>query len=484
MYILKNAWISIMRNKGRNILIGIIIIVVACSSCIALSIMNAANEIVSSYDEKYDIEATITMNRQNMLSDFNKDSSSQEENIEKFNEIEELTVEDIDNYGNSEYVSSYYYTSSVSVNSKELEPATEEIQSSTNNKFRDNMGIKNERMSTGDFTLIGYSSYSAMNDFILGTYTISEGTISEDFESDTCIINSELASINDIEIGDTITVVDPDDEDVEYELTVTGFYTDNKEETESDMNSMYSQSVNTIITNTHVIDSISEKDDSLRVSIGPTFILKNSDVVDEFSSELQEKGLNEYYQVSTNLDKIESETESIKNLSSFAIVFLIVTLIIGGVVLLVLNMINVRERKYEIGVLRTIGMKKREVILQFVSELMIVAFISLIIGASVGAVLSVPVSNKLLESEINSTENQVNQIGENFGKPNMDFNIDKNDISEVSTVEKVTSINAAVNIKVLIELLCIGLGLTLFSSISAMTSISRFSPITILKERT
>ena len=482
MYILKNALISITRNKGRNILIGIIILVIAAISCIALSTMNAANEIVSSHDEKYDVEVTITMNRQNMLTDFKKDGSSQEDNIEKFNDIEELTKDDVENYGNSDYVSNYYYTSSISLNSSNLEPATEEIDPTSDNKFRDNMGIKNERMNEGDFTLIGYSSYSMMKNFIEGTYSITDGTISDDFESDSCIINSELAAINDIEVGDTIILTSPEDDDEKYTLTVTGLYEDDNEESESNMNSMYSQSVNTIITNTTVIDNIAEEDDSIKVSINPTFIMTNKDVIDEFSSELEEKGLSDYYQVTTNLDKIESETESIKNLSNFATLFLAVTLIIGAVVLLVLNMINVRERKYEIGVLRTIGMKKKDVILQFVSELMIVSLIFLIIGAFIGSLLSIPVANKLLEREVASTENQIDQIGENFGKPNMDFN--RNNINGISTVEKVTNINAAVNIKVLIELLLIGLALSLFSSASAIASIARFSPMSILKERT
>ena len=33
MYILKNAWRSITRSKGRNILIGIILFVIAVSAC-------------------------------------------------------------------------------------------------------------------------------------------------------------------------------------------------------------------------------------------------------------------------------------------------------------------------------------------------------------------------------------------------------------------------------------------------------------------
>lgn len=39
MYILKNAWISITRNKGRNILMGIIILVIACATTISLAII-------------------------------------------------------------------------------------------------------------------------------------------------------------------------------------------------------------------------------------------------------------------------------------------------------------------------------------------------------------------------------------------------------------------------------------------------------------
>lgn len=46
MYLLKNAWLSITRNKGRNILIAIIFIVIACTSTIALAIKNSANRII------------------------------------------------------------------------------------------------------------------------------------------------------------------------------------------------------------------------------------------------------------------------------------------------------------------------------------------------------------------------------------------------------------------------------------------------------
>ena len=270
-----------------------------------------------------------------------------------------------------------------------------------------------------------------------------------------------------------------------YELIVSGIY---EEQNENEM-SMFASSVNTIITNTNFIDKMIENNKDLTVSTTPTFILTSSDVVERFTLELTEKGLSDYLTVQTNLDQIEGATSTISNVKNFAVTFLFITLIIGTVVLLVINMINIRERKYEIGVLRTIGMKKSKVCMQFMFELFVVAFVSLIIGAGIGATISVPVSNNLLMSEITSSQNEVNNIRDNFGKggmsdsrrPNDDFA--NNGFKGVAVVQAFDSIDAVVDFKVLIELLGIGLLITLVSSISSITSIQKFSPLTILKER-
>jgi putative ABC transport system permease protein len=56
-------------------------------------------------------------------------------------------------------------------------------------------------------------------------------------------------------------------------------------------------------------------------------------------------------------------------------------------------------------------------------------------------------------------------------------------INGLKTVQAYDSINAVVDYKVLLELMGIGLLLTLFSSVASMISINRFTPLTILKER-
>ena len=71
MYILKNSLLSIIRNKGRNVLIGIIILVIACASTVTLAIRNTAENLVKNYEESHDITATISFNREQLSNNFN-----------------------------------------------------------------------------------------------------------------------------------------------------------------------------------------------------------------------------------------------------------------------------------------------------------------------------------------------------------------------------------------------------------------------------
>lgn len=480
MYILKNAITSITRNKGRNILIGIIIMIISASVAVTLAINNTASSLIKSYKEKYQVEATISINRENMMKDFNpEDKESSKSNMkEMFSLANNISVSDIEKYADSKYVKSYYYTQTVGVNAN-IEKT--EMTSNSNNdmmdKRKDNNDDNKEDETTTDFNLKGYSSYDAMSEFVSGNYKVTDGEVFEDFDSNNCLINSELATLNNLKVGDTITVTDTASNI--YDLVISGIY-EEKEDTDSGMK-MFANSANTIITSSNFISKMSETNQDLAVTTSPTFILTSSAVVDKFSSELTSKGLNENLTVQTNLDQVENATSTISNVKTFAVTFLIITLIIGAVVLLIINMINIRERKYEIGVLRTIGMKKSKVCLQFVLELLIVAFSSLLLGAFTGAMVSVPVSNSLLKNEITASQESSNNIQENFGHGGNKQNDRK--FNGVANVEAFDSIDATVDMKVLLELLGIGLSLTLISSLSAILSIEKFSPLTILKER-
>ncbi len=474
MYIFKNAWISIKRNKGRNILIGIILFIIACATSIALAIQNTANNLISSYESSYNKEATISFNRGNMMKNFdmtNKDGM--EDAKEKFSNITSntYTLEDVKNYADSKYVESYSYTIQINLNGDSIEKVSSDFS------YGENNGKRNNQINTKDFTIIGYSKIDKMNEFIDGTYTMVE--ITDDawdkiLDSNYVFINEELATLNNLSLNSNIILID--ENDISYQFTVVGIY---KELETTDTPSMFSTSSNTILTGSKYLEELINTY-NLDSTVNPTFILKSYSDTENFQNELYEKGLNENYVVETNEELALSAVKEVSNVSSFAKTFLIVTLTIGAVVLFIINMINIRERKYEIGVLRTIGVSKLKVTMQFVFELLVIALISLILGSGVGALSSKSVGNYLLANEIKSSTEETNEIESNMKMPDNQFNQNINGVVNVTTYD---NINAVVDFTVLIELLGISLVLVFISSIAAMISIERFSPLTILKER-
>ena len=67
MYIIKNALKCIGRSKGRNVLIGVIALVIAVSACLGLSIRQAAESAKASTLEELSITASISYDRSTMM---------------------------------------------------------------------------------------------------------------------------------------------------------------------------------------------------------------------------------------------------------------------------------------------------------------------------------------------------------------------------------------------------------------------------------
>lgn len=490
MYILKNAFVSITRNKGRNFLIGVIVIVIACAATVTLAISSSANNLIESYESQYDVLATIGINRNSMRSNMKMDGEGTFNPEERknnmsdiFQNVSNISVSEIEDYGDSEYVNDYYYTISIGVSANDVEKVSMDSGNSGDNAFggapngrgKENFG----NMDSSDFTLTGYSSISSMEEFINGKYSIVDGELVNDLESSTCVINSELAALNNLNVGDEIVLVDPNNDNNTITLKITGIFEEASDSSEA--MGMFTSSANIIITNTNVVESLVENNSEIKKTITPTFILTSKEVIEKFEEELSEKGLSEYLTVTTNLEQVSGATSTISNVKTFATTFLLLTLIIGGIVLFVINMINIRERRYEIGVLRTIGMKKKYLTLQFISELLIVSLVALFVGGIIGSVSSVKVSNYLLQNEISNNNSKTEDINKNFGGK-MDMN-EFNKFNGVVSVQAFDKIDAVVDLKVLVELFGIGIVLTLISSCASMISIQKFSPLVILKER-
>lgn len=130
MYIVKNALRSIRRSKGRNILIGIIALVIAVSACVALSIKESAVKAREDTLSLMNITAQITLDRQAMMNsakgetdgeeppEFDRDSMKQ-----MLQSGSQMTLEEYQTYAQAESVKDSYYSLTVTLDaSGDLEP--------------------------------------------------------------------------------------------------------------------------------------------------------------------------------------------------------------------------------------------------------------------------------------------------------------------------------------------------------------------------
>lgn len=537
MYILKNAFRNITRSKGRNILIGIIIFIISVSLCIGLSIRQAATNARENALDGMSITAQISVDRTAMMQ--NAGGKPPEESGERpsFDKSEfkgfseSLTVDEMLTYANASTVKDFYYTMTSSFNSTEkFEAVTNtsnntttnnDARQTTPNNIPENMGGRGEMgkmgamTGNGDFSVIGYSSDSAMTDFADGTSTITDGVVFEQGTSELqCIISQELATYNSTSIGDTITLTNPNDETEEYKLTVVGIYETSQATDANPMSQMFSfadpsneiymsyNALKSIVDNSESVATTTTNDNGMSQSTAVfsqtsgTYVFDTVEDYNTFCEEVYDLGLSEDYTVSsTDITQYEQSLVPLETLSTIAGYFLIVIIAIGALILIVLNIFSIRERKYEIGVLTAIGMKKSKVAMQFICEILIVTLMAVIIGGAVGAVSSVPVANVLLENQITSqqqtSENQMMAFGREMGgrmefdgaqPPEMPENMDKENIPHGEN-NFVSEISSSVNIIVLLQLLGICILLALLASAVSVTAIMRYDPLRILSNR-
>lgn len=472
MYIFKNAIRNVFRSKGRSILIGIILFVLMFSACIGLSIHQASITSQNTSLELTNITGQISQNRMNMMKDF--EPGNKEDMKEKMDSIESLSLDELQKYADSDYVSKFYYSASLSLQASDSFSLMENQQQGPGP-----MGQEN----SSSITVTGYENDEAMTDFTDGTSTITEGNMfDEQTEENQCIIPEDLATYNGISVGDTITLKVDDSTTVNF--VVTGFY--------SSTSSNPMNASNTIYTSYNVVNNLSETYD-LDLNVNGTYVFNTVKDFNKFKKECTKKGLSDSYTVtSSDLQSYQQSIVPLQNLSKFATYFLIVVFVIGAIVLVVLNIFSIRERKQEIGILCALGMNKTKIALQFFSETLFIALFAFIVGSGLGAVTSVPITNTLLESQISSTDSMNETKKQNFSRqetpPNNDSSQqpktdESNNQPQEKGLEKVTTVSEAMNFNVLLEVGAIAFVLVIISNCAALLCVMRYDPSSILSNR-
>lgn len=465
MYLIKNAWTNITRSKGRTFLISIILIIVTLAACITFEIYESGTALIDYHENNSSLEVHFSIDRATFRKQEQMDSSLT---------ISPMTAELVQNIGSSSYLNSYYYTLEQTVSSDQIEAVTDNFFQKAEQETPKIVGPQEQ----GNYHLIAYSDISYIDNFLSGVSKIITGTFFDNNATDPVIvINEELAIKNNLTVGDTITFYQ--DSGASVELTIVGIYT-TTEETDS-MNRTRMNQGNQIYTTLTTMNTYfkTEKQNS----VNAYFYLKNKHDLDAFVTEARHLGLSEFYTASTNEEELLKALEPIRNLSQFSLLFFLLVVLVSGIIIIVINIVQMRERKYEIGVLRAIGMSKEKVMLQVLIELSIVAILSLTLGTISGVLISQPVTDQLLSSEIQKQQAKVEAIQTNYG------NIPKNPeemtiIGQNETINYIDTLTVETSVGSILTLFGLNLLLTLIGGLASACLINQYDPNVILQNRT
>lgn len=535
MYIFQNALKNIMRNRGRNILMGAIIFAIILTTVVALIINNTASAVIESYKDRFSSEVTISVNMEKLMSEAqNSGSESGGRTFVRFTRPE-ISAELLLSFASSEYLKESLATGQISANSDEVKAIdqSEEEDDSGNPGGMLQGGAMGGMVAVssvfrgGNFTI--YGDY--WQDFNDGLRSLADDGVSAMPGDNECIISAELAEENNISVGDIIsftatasvefdstseeyseledgdtvtingmeyTVSDNGIElrasrDIVFELKVTGIYFDLTDEyANSYISNMASMNRRNEVLTTLGTLLDARNPDETGIEVNVTYYLKTPDLLEAFEAEVRSKGLSDMFTVATDASSYESVVKPVEGLKGMSITFMLVVIILGAIILILLSSISIRERKYEIGVLRAMGMKKFNVAFGLWSEILVITCVCLVIGIGVGAVVAQPVSDILLEVQIeaenSSTANDFSNMAQ--GNRTMTAGGGGNRMGAMSltgpgasTVKPLSEMKITLGFNTILEIIAIALILASISGLVSISKITKYEPIKILMDR-
>jgi putative ABC transport system permease protein len=455
MYIIQNALKNLVRNKGRNILVGLVLLAIIATTVISLVINSTTTAIIDDYRTRFGAEVFISPD------------------IEKLNaegrrfDREPITAEMHDAFATSPYLREAIFTAQMPAMSYYLLAVGQNPQTAGNDFNTGGATIYPATMK-----LIANSDTTNLPDFPNGFRQITDGRMYSGINE--AIISMDFAEINDIQVGDVINIRSNLIANTEpFLLTVVGIYFDATNATPA-MPSAFSNRRNEIFVS---YETIRNSGITRGFEVNASYFLTGPDYLTAFTADVRAMGLSYDYLVTVDEVSYLAIVGPVEGLRSISITFMIVVLALGSVILILLSSIAIRERKYEIGVLRAMGMKKGKVALGLLCEMIAITTICLILGLGTGTIAAQPVADILLAQQLEAAEG-TNQNAVTGGQVMVA-------VTAVTTAnpQALSEIDVRLGGDAIIQIILIALLLAIISSAVGIGNITKYEPIKILMER-
>lgn len=502
MNFFKRAWLSMKARKGRSVLQLIIFTVVCVLILSGFTIQSAADKASELAREQLGGTVTLTVDQEKQMKAMQEEaesSSNTEESRPKF-ESNPIDVSDANDLAKLTHVASYNYYSSTQALASGFDPIessgdTSSSTSSSDESSATNQGPGSEgdsnapQMMDADLSISGLLDSATSTDFEAGTSELTSGVAitADDTNKNVAMVEETLAEQNDWKVGDSFTVTSSDGE-TKVKLKIVGIYKTSDSGSDMAQNFSFLNPYNKVYVPYTVANTIKGTDYKNTVD-SAVYTMDDAANISAFEKEAKNVASIDWdtFKLDANDTLYQQMIGPINSVASFSKNVVYIVSIAGALILGLLVMMQVRDRKYEMGVLLAIGEKRSKLIAQFFVEILIVALVSFGLAAASSHYVAQLAGNQLLEQQnsattetTNTSENRGPGGGGGQGGPG-GFSQSVSNLTQ--NTEQIKELDIQVTLEDMLKMGGIGIGIAFISVLLPAAFVLRMNPKTILTKQ-
>ncbi|WP_201715353.1 ABC transporter permease [Rossellomorea arthrocnemi] len=472
MNFIKRAFWSVKARTGKSILLLIVLSVISVLVLSGLTIQTAADQSSILAREKLGGEVTLSVDREKQMA--RQQSQTQDGERPRFQSVP-VPLEAAKGLTGSNDLKGYNYYSTTSALAKDFTAVGSDDTTKSNEQGGFGGG---GRMMAGDVSVEGIVFSDSTSSFLNGDASIVEGRHlnEEDLNKEVTLVEKNLAAENDLKVGDSITISNTDN--IESTLEIVGIYESTAEMDERAQNFAFLNPSNQLFVPYTIANTLKGTTDTIDRAV---YYMKDPADIQAFIEDAEKSSSIDFdqFKLDANDQLYQQMMGPIDNVASFSNNVVLLVTIAGAIILVLIVMMTIRERKYEMGVLLAIGEKKGKLVSQFLVEILIVAVLAMGISTLSGNLVANQLGEQLLQQEITQSEEAVDTPA-SLNSRRMPMPFQSPSVQDVDTMNELSIHTTGED---LMKLFGIGMIVVLFSTLIPSLTVLRLNPKAILTKQ-
>ncbi|EOU3548439.1 ABC transporter permease [Listeria monocytogenes] len=499
MNFFKRAWLSMKARKGRSVLQLIIFTVVCVLILSGFTIQSAADKASELAREQLGGTVTLTVDREKQMQAMRDEAASSDssstESKPQF-ESSPIDVSDANELAKLNHVASYNYYSSTQALASGFDPiessgdtsSSSDETSTTTETQGPGGGQGGPQMVDADLSISGLLDSATSTDFEAGTSELTSGVAitSADKDKNVAMVEENLAEENDWKVGDSF-IVTSSDGNTKVTLKIVGIYKTTDSGSDMAQNFSFLNPYNKVYVPYTVANTIKGSNYKNTVD-SAVYTMDDAANISAFEKEAKKVDSIDWdtFKLDANDTLYQQMIGPINSVASFSKNVVYIVSIAGALILGLLVMMQVRDRKYEMGVLLAIGEKRGKLIAQFFVEILIVALVSFGLAAASSHYVAQLAGNQLLaqqNSSTNETTTSTENRGPGGGGQGGPGGFGESVSNLTKNTEQIKELDIQVTLEDMLKMGGIGIGIAFISVLLPATLVLRMNPKTILTKQ-